>query len=209
MLYSRYMETRLFMIALPVIAYLVGSIPFGLLIVRWVRKIDIRQTGSGNIGATNVRRTAGTSWGVATLICDALKGALPTYAALVVQSSGTAGLPSWVALAAVCGHMYPVYFRFKPSGKGVATALGCFAVLSPLACGIALLIFIGLVLVFRRVSVASMGAMGTLPIIMGMTKHDLMLTIVSALIAGLIVYRHKENIQRLLNGSEPPVGKSR
>jgi acyl phosphate:glycerol-3-phosphate acyltransferase len=78
MLYSRYMETRLFMIALPVIAYLVGSIPFGLLIVRWVRKIDIRQTGSGNIGATNVRRTAGTSWGVAALICDALKGALST-----------------------------------------------------------------------------------------------------------------------------------
>jgi glycerol-3-phosphate acyltransferase PlsY len=204
------MEIRLYTIALPVVAYLVGSIPFGLLIVRWVLKIDVRQTGSGNIGATNVQRTAGTSWGVATLICDALKGALPTYAALVAQSSGTAaGLTSLVALAAVCGHMYPVYFGFKPSGKGVATALGCFAVLSPPACGIALLIFICLVLVFRRVSVASMGAMVSLPAIIGMTKHDPMLTIVSAVIAGLIVYRHKDNIQRLLNGSEPPVGKTR
>jgi glycerol-3-phosphate acyltransferase PlsY len=195
------------MIAFLITAYLLGSIPFGLLIVRWVRSIDVRHTGSGNIGATNVRRTAGTLWGVLTLICDALKGALPTYAAMVVQGPETTAMAPWVALAAISGHMFPVYFKFTPSGKGVATALGCFTVLAPLACGVALMVFLCLVLIFRRVSAASMGSMVALPIAIAIISRDPLSTLVAALTAALIVSRHKDNIQRLLKGEEPPIGK--
>lgn len=197
------------MITLPAVAYLLGSIPFGLLIVRWVRGVDVRRIGSGNIGATNVRRAAGNLWGIATLICDVLKGALPTYAAVVLQTSNMPELAAVVALAAVCGHMFPVYFRFKPSGKGVATALGAFAILSPQACGIALLVFMGVVLIVRRVSAASMSAMAAMPAAIALTRHSLWTVIAAVLIAGLIVFRHKENIQRLMRGEEPPIGKSK
>ena len=202
------MDLNVTTIALTAVAYLIGSIPFGLLIVRWVRNIDVRRTGSGNIGATNVRRAAGTAWGIVTLVCDALKGALPTGVGLMVSESGIDGLAAWVALAAVVGHMYPVYFNFKPGGKGVATALGCFAVLSPLSCGIALALFIGLVVLFRRVSAASMGAMLAMPVLIGVLHQAKWTALVAAIIAGLIVWRHKENIQRLLDGTEPPIGKA-
>ncbi len=208
MIYSRSMSSYLVIIALAVAAYLLGSIPFGLLIVRWVRNIDIRQTGSGNIGATNVRRAAGTLWGIATLVCDGLKGALPTYAATVVQRPETIGVAPWVALAAICGHMFPAYFKFKPSGKGVATALGCFAVLSPPACGAALVVFLCIVIISRRVSAASMGSMAVLPVAIAMITRDPLSTLAAALAAGMIILRHKENIQRLLSGKEPPIGKT-
>jgi glycerol-3-phosphate acyltransferase PlsY len=203
------MGSYIIFIALAVAAYLLGSIPFGLLIVRWVRDIDVRQTGSGNIGATNVRRTAGTLWGIVTLACDALKGAFPTYAATVVSGPETIRAAPWVALAAVCGHMFPVYFKFRPSGKGVATALGCFAVLSPPACGVVLAIFLCIVIVSRRVSAASMTSMGAAPIAIAMITRDPMTTLAVALVAGMIISRHKDNIQRLLGGKEPPIGKTR
>lgn len=202
------MSTLIVMITLPVAAFLIGSIPFGLLIVRWVRGVDVRRIGSGNIGATNVRRAAGTLWGIVTLICDGLKGALPTYAAMVLQKSSLAEPAAVVALAAVCGHMFPVFFRFKPSGKGVATALGAFAILSPPACGIALLVFIGVVLIVRRVSAASLSAMLAMPAAIALTQHSPLTVIITVLIAGLIVFRHKDNIRRLIRGEEPPIGKS-
>jgi glycerol-3-phosphate acyltransferase PlsY len=203
------MNSHITFIVLAVAAYLLGSIPFGLLFVRWVRNIDVRQTGSGNIGATNVRRAAGTLWGIVTLVCDALKGALPTYAATVLQGPGTARMAPWVALAAICGHMFPAYFKFKPSGKGVATALGCFAVLSPLACGVSLVVFLCIVFIFRRVSAASIGSMAVLPVAIAMITRNPMSTLASALAAGLVISRHRENIQRLLSGEEPPIGKTR
>ena len=203
------MKHDLLTIVLPVIAFAAGSIPFGLLIVRWVRKTDVRHIGSGNIGATNVRRVAGTKWGVVTLICDVLKGALPTYTAIIVGNQGLPGFASWVALATICGHMYPLYFCLKPSGKGVATALGCFGILAPLACGAALVFFICLAFAFRRVSLASMGAFAFMPLMIWLTKHDPLMTAVACLIAGLIVLRHKDNIRRLIRGEEPRLGKAR
>jgi glycerol-3-phosphate acyltransferase PlsY len=202
------MSALITMIALPVVAFLIGSIPFSLLIVRWVRGVDVRRIGSGNIGATNVRRAAGTLWGIVALICDGLKGAVPTYAAGVLQKSSIPELAAVVALAAVCGHMFPVFFRFKPSGKGVATALGAFAILSPPACGIALLVFIGVVLIVRRVSAASLSAMTAMPAAIALTRHSPITVIIAVLIAGLIVFRHKDNIRRLIRGEEPPIGKS-
>lgn len=202
------MNSQVVIIALAVAAYLLGSIPFGLLIVRWVCDIDIRQTGSGNIGATNVLRTAGTLWGIVTLVCDALKGALPTYAATVVLKPAAMSVAPWVALTAICGHMFPIYFKFKPSGKGVATAMGCFAVLSPPTCGVALMVFLCIVFISRRVSAASMGSMAVLPIAIAMITRDPMSTLAAALAAGIIILRHKENIQRLLSGKEPPIGKT-
>lgn len=209
MIYSRGMNSHVAIIALAVAAYLLGSIPFGLLIVRRVINIDVRQSGSGNIGATNVRRVAGTIWGIVTLVCDALKGALPTYVAMVVLEPTATGVAPWVALAAICGHMFPVYFKFKPSGKGVATALGCFAVLSPPTCGVALVVFLCIVFISRRVSAASMGSMAVLPVAIAMITRDPMNTLAAAMAAVMIISRHKENIQRLLSGKEPPIGKTR
>jgi glycerol-3-phosphate acyltransferase PlsY len=203
------MSASIVVIALAVAAYLLGSIPFGLLIVRWVRNIDVRQTGSGNIGATNVRRTAGTLWGVVTLVCDALKGAFPTYLATVVPGPEITGAAPWVALAAICGHMFPAYFKFKPSGKGVATGLGSFAVLSPPMFGIVLALFLCIVSIYRRVSAASMGSMAAAPITIAMLTRDPVSTLAVALAAGLIISRHRDNIQRLLSGKEPPIGKAR
>ncbi len=209
MIYSRCMSSHAVIIALAVAAYFLGSIPFGLLFVRLARNIDVRQTGSGNIGATNVRRAAGTLWGIVTLVCDALKGALPAYAATVVLEPETIGAAPWIALAAICGHMFPVYFKFKPSGKGVATALGGFAVLSPPSCGAALVVFLCVVIISRRMSMASIGSMAVLPVAIAIITRDPMSTLAAALTAGLIILRHKENIQRLLNGQEPPIGKTR
>ncbi|MGD9189890.1 MAG: glycerol-3-phosphate 1-O-acyltransferase PlsY [Desulfobacteraceae bacterium] len=202
------MNSPVAIIALVVVAYLLGSIPFGLLIVRWVVNIDVRQSGSGNIGATNVRRVAGTLWGIVTLVCDVLKGALPTYAATIVTGPTVTGVAPWVALAAICGHMFPIYFKFKPSGKGVATALGCFAVLSAPACGVALAVFLCIVFISRRVSAASMGSMAMLPVAIAMITRDPMSTLAAALAAAMIISRHKDNIQRLLSGKEPPIGKT-
>jgi glycerol-3-phosphate acyltransferase PlsY len=202
------MNSHVAIIALAVAAYLLGSIPFGLLIVRRVLNIDVRQSGSGNIGATNVRRVAGTFWGIVTLVCDALKGALPTYAATIATGPTATGVAPWAALAAICGHMFPIFFKFRPSGKGVATTLGCFAVLSPPTCGVAIVVFLCIVVISRRVSAASMGSMAALPFAIAMITRDPMSTLAAALAAVLIISRHKDNIQRLLSGKEPPIGKT-
>jgi acyl phosphate:glycerol-3-phosphate acyltransferase len=197
------MNTHALTIALPLLAYLSGAVPCGLLIVRMVAHCDIRRVGSGNIGATNVRRTAGTSWGVVTLLCDALKGALPTIIALRLAPMAPHWLAPLVALAAVSGHIFPVYLKFKPSGKGVATALGCFGVLAPGACGLALIAFIVIVTAKRVVSVASMAAMALLPLLIWLTTRDSYLTGSSFLTTLLIISRHKANIERLCRGKEP------
>lgn len=209
MVYNRSMNSHLAIIGIAVAAYFLGSIPFGMLIVRWVLNIDVRRSGSGNIGATNVRRVAGTPWGIVTLVCDALKGALPTYWATVVIGPTATSVAPWVALAAICGHMFPVYFKFKPSGKGVATTMGCYAVLSPPACGVALVVFLCIVFISRRVSAASMSSMAALPVAIAVITRDSMSILAAALAAGMIMLRHKDNIQRLLSGKEPPIGKTR
>jgi glycerol-3-phosphate acyltransferase PlsY len=194
---------------LSVAAYLIGGIPFSLLLVRWRTGIDLRKFGSGNIGASNARRAAGTAVGLAALACDALKGALPTGLAVELAAQSTGALPrgcaTLVAVAAVVGHMFPVYLRFRPSGKGVATALGCFLILAPSAVAVALLVFIGVVAIFRRMSLGSLVACTVLPFAVWLTTHDLILLAAGIFIAALIVTRHKDNIRRLRRGVEPKV----
>lgn len=194
-------------IALPILAYLVGAIPFGLLIVRWVTQKDIRHMGSGNIGATNVRRCAGTVWGVVTLLCDLLKGMLPTLIALNLSVPTPPWLAPMVTLAAISGHMFPIYLRFKPSGKGVATALGGFVVLAPAACGLALIVFIVTVALKRIVSLGSMAAVAALPLLIWLTTQKPYVTAGAVMAAVLIISRHKANIGRLVQGKEPTINK--
>lgn len=201
------MNHPVFILAFPLLAYLIGAIPFGLLIAKMRGRGDIRNMGSGNIGATNVRRTMGTFWGVVTLLCDASKGLLPTAWVHALLPGSPPWLAPAVALAAIGGHMFPIYLKFKPSGKGVATALGCFAILAPGACGWALIAFVVVVAVTRIVSIASMTAMALLSVLVWFTQADLNLALASTIASVLIVYRHQENIRRLIQGNESSLGK--
>ncbi|MCD6274215.1 MAG: glycerol-3-phosphate 1-O-acyltransferase PlsY, partial [Deltaproteobacteria bacterium] len=188
-------------------AYLIGSIPFGLILTSLFTSVDIRKNGSRNIGATNVKRLAGKKLGLITLVADMLKGAIPVYFGSSVLLNydatwGRIGL-SMVAFSAFLGHLYPVYMKFKGGGKGVATAAGCFFVLSPMASFTALLIFILFVCCFNRVSVGSLAATAVLPPAVWKFSGSLIMTEFAVIIGILIYYRHRENIKRLLAGSEP------
>jgi glycerol-3-phosphate acyltransferase PlsY len=192
-------------------AYLIGSIPFGYILVRLFMKQDIRTTGSGNIGATNVARTA-PGLGIATLILDALKGFLPVWFICRYISGGTM-LVSLAALFAVLGHMFPAWLGFR-GGKGVATAAGVFLALSPKAIGLSLLVFLVVFAVTRYVSLASILATACFPAFMyGFLKSadlDAMpLLAASILISLLIIVKHHENIRRLLSGTENKFGKKK
>ena len=199
------MNTFLIAMALPPSAYLLGSIPFGLLIVRLLAKVDIRRIGSGNIGATNVKRAVGAKWAAATLICDGLKGFLPVLTALLLSETTYQWLPAITALAAIVGHMYPLYFGFKPGGKGVATTLGCLLIIAPWACIIALIIFIPAVYLSKRVSVGSLAATLSLPAATWFSTHDPAIAIAAIIVMTLVLSRHRENIQRLAKGLEPTI----
>ena len=141
-------------------AYLLGSIPTGLLLGK-LYGIDVRKEGSGNIGATNLYRTVGRKVGVMTLAGDCLKGLLPVLA--MKYSTLPVEYAAWVGLAAFCGHVFSVFLKFR-GGKGVATALGVFLALSPLAVAIALGVFIALMLIWRYVSLGSINAAAVMPI---------------------------------------------
>jgi glycerol-3-phosphate acyltransferase PlsY len=198
------MNLLLFSIALPLLAYLLGSVPFGLLITRIGTGQDIRKAGSGNIGATNVKRLMGTRWGVMTLALDISKGAIPTWAALCLSAGEASWLVGATMLAAVCGHMYPAYLKFQPSGKGVATAGGCILVTAPLASIVALMTFIGMVRWTRRISAGSLSATAVLPPAVWFSTQNPALLAPSLIIMVLILHRHEGNIRRLARGSEPP-----
>ena len=179
-------------------AYLLGSIPTGLLLAK-AAGVDIRATGSGNIGATNVYRTLGRSVGIATLVGDCLKGLLPVLVAKYV------GMPElWVALAglaAFLGHVYTVFLGFK-GGKGVATALGVFLGISPLSVLIALVIFIAVVATSRYISLGSITAAAAMPPVVALLDGRPPLVAVTLAIALLVIWKHRENIQRLRAGTE-------
>jgi glycerol-3-phosphate acyltransferase PlsY len=199
------MSTPTIGLVIPLLAYLAGAIPFGLLVVRMAGGTDIRRSGSGNIGATNVSRLAGYRWALVTLVLDIAKGAIPTWVALHLSApDGLQWLPAVTVLAAVCGHMYPIYLKLQASGKGVATAGGGFAVAAPLACVVALLIFTATVRWSRRVSVGSLAATFILPPAIWFSSHNTALTLCGIAVMVLIIYRHKENLQRLAHGEEPP-----
>ena len=193
-------------IGLLIFAYLLGSIPWGLILARIFGGIDIRRKGSGNIGATNVMREVGVMPGLLTLAGDVFKGALPVYMARwAFGAADGAGdiYPAAVALAAFLGHCFPVYLKFRDGGKGVATAAGCFAVISLTAVLAAFGLFAAMLLVSRRVSVGSLCAAAALPVSVWITTGSLVFMIAAVLVALLIFGRHHANIKRLLAGKEP------
>lgn len=185
------------------ISYLLGSIPFGFILVRIFRGQDVRLTGSGNIGATNVARSS-PALGVLTLVLDALKG-LAAVALTRAFLPGRNVLAGLAALLAIVGHMFPIWLKFR-GGKGVATALGSFALLAPKPLLMAVGIFIAVVLISRRVSLGSILAVAFFPLLVWLL-HDysdapqvLGFMTIAAL---LIIARHHQNIHRLLAGTEP------
>jgi len=193
-------------IGLPAFAYLLGSIPWGIVLTRVFTSVDIRQQGSGNIGTTNVSRVAGSTLGLLTFLGDVLKGAVPVYLALILagKNQGTGDLlPAMVALATFFGHLYPLFMKFKGGGKGVATCAGCFVVLSPLACLAALLTFIVGLFSSKRVSAGSLAAAAVLPWGAGFSTGSVQITISAVIMAVFIYVRHRDNIKRLISGTEP------
>jgi glycerol-3-phosphate acyltransferase PlsY len=179
-------------------AYLLGSVPTGLLLARALG-VDIRESGSGNIGATNVYRTMGRSVGILTLLGDCLKGMLPVLAARWLGLS-----EFWIAaigLSAFLGHVFTIFLGFK-GGKGVATALGVFLGTSPLAVLFALVIFALVLYRWRYVSLASITAAAFLPAIVWLTGCSPELFLMTLAIAGMIIFKHRENISRLARGNE-------
>jgi len=190
------------------IAYLLGSIPFGYLIVKLKEGQDVRTSGSGNIGATNVLRTAGRGSAVLTLLLDAAKG----YLAVWLAGSSSQDAPQTVglaAIAAVLGHLFPVFLKFK-GGKGVATVLGVFLYASPTPILIAAGSFLCVVVVFKYVSLGSMVAAVVFPaaylLLTYPTNSSWWLLFAVLVCPGLVIVKHKENIQRLWAGTERKLG---
>lgn len=197
-------------IAVVLLAYLLGSIPFGYLLVRLSVGGDVRETGSGGTGATNVTRRAGKGVGVLTLLLDLLKGMAAVLIARRLLGVGEGG-EWWVcaaAAAAVLGHVFPVWLRFR-GGKGVATGSGVFLVLAPLATLCALVAFVVVVWLWRYVSLGSMAAALMLPLavwsLSALGASDPAATpvlVFAALGAALIIFMHRANIERLRRGEE-------
>ena len=185
-----------------VIAYLLGSIPFGYLIVRRTIGADIRQTGSGGTGATNVSRRAGKAAGVLTLLLDAAKGCAAVLIARVV--SGEDWVIAAAASAALVGHIFPVWLGFR-GGKGVATGVGIFSVLAPLALLCAGVIFIAVVVTTRYVSLGSMIAALLIPVFVWFQSGSQPLLTAAIVGAALIVFAHRGNIKRLASRTESKI----
>jgi glycerol-3-phosphate acyltransferase PlsY len=183
------------------IGYSLGSIPFGYLLVKTFRGSDVRTSGSGNIGATNVARTS-PALGIATLALDALKGAAAVFVVSRIFP-GQNTLPFIAALAAVAGHIFPVWLGFR-GGKGVATGLGSFLLLTPKAILLTLAIFVAVAAAFRLVALASIVAAASLPPLALLldegNPHGVLLLAAASL---LIIVKHHQNIRRMLRGAEP------
>jgi len=198
-------RTQLIHLGIPVVAYLLGSIPFGLLIAHVLGGKDVRKAGSGNIGATNVSRVAGPFAGILTLVLDAAKGSVAVLAAARLTGDSA----TWMMIAgilALLGHCYPLWLHFK-GGKGVATAAGIFLVLSPLAMFSALAVFILVVIFWRFVSLGSLAAAAAIPLLMYFlwAPHHappLVISFGSLGISTLVIYKHDANMQRLIEGTE-------
>ncbi|MEE9172312.1 MAG: glycerol-3-phosphate 1-O-acyltransferase PlsY [candidate division NC10 bacterium] len=190
-------------LSLVFVAYLIGSIPFGLLISQVVGRVDIRRFGSGNIGTANVLRIVGKRAAALTLLGDLLKGFLPTLAALLL--GGSELLVAGVGLAAVLGHNWSVYLRFA-GGKGVATSFGALFAMTPLPALLGFLVWLGVVLVFRYTSLAALAASVCIPPLIFFSIGSGPYFTFSLLATLLIFVRHRDNIQRLWAGTEHRVG---
>ncbi|MBF0382766.1 MAG: glycerol-3-phosphate 1-O-acyltransferase PlsY [Magnetococcales bacterium] len=190
-------------ISLVVASYLIGAIPFGLLVAKTMGGVDIRTIGSGNIGATNVLRAVGKKAGATALLLDIGKGAVPVIIAKTLY--GTENIITlYCALAAFFGHLYPIYLGFK-GGKGVATALGIVAAWVPIAGAITLFIWIAMAKTFKYSSLAALTAFATLPFMLFFLEEPTPMS-ASYVLTILIYWRHRANIQRLIAGIEPCIG---
>jgi glycerol-3-phosphate acyltransferase PlsY len=196
----------IFVLLIPVVAYLLGSIPFGLILTKLFGGTDVREEGSGNIGATNVLRVAGPLAGILTLLFDAAKGA----AAVLLAGRYANHSAMWMmiaGLAALVGHCFPIWLKFK-GGKGVATAAGVYLALCPLAFLGGLILFILVVGFWRYVSLGSISAALAMPLLMYFLwapRHapPPVITLGALAVAMLIVYKHDANLKRLVEGAEP------
>jgi glycerol-3-phosphate acyltransferase PlsY len=199
-------ELNATLVSIPAAAYLLGSIPFGLLLGKLFGAADVRKAGSGNIGATNVARVAGPLAGILTLVLDAAKGSL----AVLLAARLTNGVALWMMIAGLCvlvGHCFPIWLGFH-GGKGVATAAGVFLVLCPPAFLGAVILFLLVVGYWRFVSLGSIAAAAAMPLLVYFfwAPHHAppyAVTFGSLAAALLIVYKHDRNIQRLVQGDEP------
>jgi len=183
-------------------AYLVGAIPFGLLFSRRMKGVDPRERGSGNIGATNVLRVVGKRAAILTLACDVLKGGVPVAVSRYLGISE--GLLLIVSMSVVLGHIFPVYLQFK-GGKGVATAFGMFLALAPQIAIIAAIFWVGGLLFSKYAAVAALTAFGVLPFISFFLTKEPIFVLFASSISLLVCIRHKENIRRLIDGTEKGV----
>jgi len=192
------------------LAYLLGSIPISYLIAKGLKGVDIRKHGSGNVGATNVLRTLGKAPAITALALDAIKGVIAVtllsnifyrYSSIIDYES----LRILMGLAAICGHIWPIFLKFK-GGKGVATSAGVLLILAPKVLGIALLIWFIMILITRYVSLGSVLASISLPITAAFMAKPLNLVLFCITLAIMCTYRHKLNIVKLINGEESKIG---
>ena len=185
--------------------YLVGSIPFGVVVVRLLRGEDIRAQGSGNIGASNVWRSYGRSLGIPVALLDVLKGFVPAYAGLELGGE-------WVGVlagsAAMAGHARPIWLGFKKGGKMVATGGGVAFALAPLAAGICLILWIVTFVLFRYASLASLVTAGALPVLCVVLGEPWPTVGYATVAAVAVIFLHRQNIGRLLHGTESRFSRS-
>jgi len=186
--------------------YLAGSIPTGVILSKLFGTKDIRQEGSGNIGATNVYRVSGAKLGIVTLLGDVLKGFIPVALTCSLMDS-----EMWIAAVAFftfLGHLFPIFLKFR-GGKGVATALGIFLVIAPLMVPCVIIVFILVVMMWKYVSLGSLVASAILPVFLCAAGYNIVYVNLSLFIGCLIFYRHWENIRRLREGVEKKISRAK
>lgn len=185
-----------------VICYLIGSIPFSYLFSRYLGGVDIRSQGTGNVGATNVLRTLGLKIALISFLGDFLKGILAAYLGLIVGGEGLAAVS---AVAVVAGHCWPLFLGFR-GGKGVATSAGVLIVLTPLITVILLAVFVTIIAVSRFVSLGSVCAAVLFPVLTIIMNEPWQYILMSLLMAAMVLFRHRTNIERLRQGTERKLG---
>ncbi len=193
-----------------IMAYIIGSIPSGYIIIQFLSKKDIRDFGSGSTGATNVSRYSGIAYGLVTVILDALKGVIPLIIGRYILSDSILDqyVLCGIAFFSILGHIYPLFIRFR-GGKGVAVFIGVMVVLLPLETAFFLLLYVILLFIFRYSSLASIISITSYPgviLLFSNSNHSFLPNLIlSVLLAIIIVYNHRENIVRLLDKTEPQI----
>ena len=188
-----------------ILAYIIGSIPFALIVGKKIGGIDVRNYGSGNLGGTNAFRILGWKVGVPVIVADILKGMLATYLGLRL---GGETLGILAGIAAAVGHCYPLFANFK-GGKGVAVGAGIFLIVAPKVILLAAVMFLLTLFIFRYVSLSSIVGALTVGLLTFVYDQSLFLTTLSWLLVIFVIYRHRSNIKRILNGTENKVGYKR